>query len=342
LDLSLGVMGAGAVGCYVGGRLARVPGVRVTLVGRPRLRDEVRAEGLRLTDLDGDEVQLQLGDALRFETEPTALAACDVVLCCVKSGHTDEVAASLAEVVAPDALLVSLQNGVRNPDVLRARLPGRTVLPGVVEFNVVSQEGGFRHTTQGALLLEASSDPRAVGLVAALRACGLAPTTYPDLAAHQWCKLLVNLSNAVSALSGAPTRDLILTPGYRRVMRAVMKEGLRVVQAARIPVARLRGVPLRSMLTALALPTPLVRLVARAQLKVDPEARSSMWQDLARGRLTEVDYLNGEIVRVADRHGVDAPLNRRLVELVHGVEARGDGSPQLSPQALWTALTQPA
>jgi 2-dehydropantoate 2-reductase len=88
----------------------------------------------------------------------------------------------------------------------------------------------------------------------------------------------------------------------------------------------------------LRMPTFLVRLLARAQMKVDPEARSSMYQDLSRGRKTEVDYLNGEIVALADRHGIDAPLNRRIVELVRRAEAAGAGSPTMAPDELWSSL----
>ena len=73
-------------------------------------------------------------------------------------------------------------------------------------------------------------------------------------------------------------------------------------------------------------------------MKVDPEARSSMWQDLSRGRLTEVDYLNGEFVRLAEKLGMDAPFNRRIVGLVHAAENQGPGSPDLSADALWSAL----
>ena len=86
--------------------------------------------------------------------------------------------------------------------------------------------------------------------------------------------------------------------------------------------------------------TPLVRLVTRAQMKVDPEARSSMWQDLDRGRPTEVEYLNGEIVRIAERVGRAAPLNRRMVELVHDAERDGPGSPNLDAVTLWSRLVR--
>ena len=88
----------------------------------------------------------------------------------------------------------------------------------------------------------------------------------------------------------------------------------------------------------LKLPTPIVRLVLRAQLVVDPESRASMYQDLERRRKTEVDVLNGEIVRLAGAYGVEAPLNRRIVALVHEAEEAAKGSPQLDPDSLLAAL----
>jgi 2-dehydropantoate 2-reductase len=161
-----------------------------------------------------------------------------------------------------------------------------------------------------------------------------------EIEAHQWAKLTMNLGNAVSALSGAPTRDLILTPGYRRILTALLAEALDVMRDAGVRPARLRGVPVSWLVRALSLPTPLVRLIARAQLRVNPDARSSMWEDVTRGRPTEVDQLNGEIVRLARSNGRDAPFNRRIVELVHEAEASGAGSPGLDADALFAALEQ--
>jgi 2-dehydropantoate 2-reductase len=148
----------------------------------------------------------------------------------------------------------------------------------------------------------------------------------------------MNLNNAVSALSDAPSRDLVFVPGYRRVVGAIVREAIEVMRAAKIRPAALRGIPVKVIPLMLALPTPLVKLVARAQLRIDPDARSSMWEDLSRGRSTEVDELNGEIVRIAESCGRDAPLNRRIVELVHEVERAKKGSPKLDPDALWRAL----
>jgi 2-dehydropantoate 2-reductase len=209
------------------------------------------------------------------------------------------------------------------------------VVPGIVSFNVVSRGAGlFHRTMDGPLMLGRAPEPITRALVAA----GLEVELRDDLAPDQWTKLIVNLNNAVSALSGAPTRTLLQSPPYRRIIAAIVEEALRVVRASGVRPAKLRGVPIGIMPFVMRLPTPLVRIVTRAQMKVDPEARSSMWEDLTRGRPTEVDYLNGEIVRVAARVGVEAPLNRRIVELVHEAEAAGPGSPNLAADALWTEL----
>ena len=148
----------------------------------------------------------------------------------------------------------------------------------------------------------------------------------------------LELNNAVVALTDEPTPRLLQDPTLRRVVAALIDEAVGVLRAAGIPTAPLRGLPVSVMPKILRLPTPLVRLVTRRQMKVDPEARSSMWEDLQRGRPTEIDYLNGEILRVAEAHGASAPVNARLVAAVRDAEAAGGGSPGTSPVALARAL----
>ena len=340
MSLRIGIVGAGAIGCFVGGKLVAAGDAQVIFVGRPRLKDEIAAHGLTVQDLGGATVHLA-ADRIRFDTELAAVAGCDAILCCVKSGQTRETAAALAPLIRADAVVASLQNGIGNAEILREELPGRTVLPGVVSFNVVPHPAAvFHQTTSGPLMFGLGDDPRARAVTAALAAAGLDVEVRADLAPDQWTKLIVNLNNAVSALSGAPTRELLLSPGYRKVIAAVAAEALGVLRAAKIRPAKLRGVPIGFMPTVMRLPTPLVRLVTGSQIKVDPKARSSMWEDLQRGRQTEVEYLNGEIVRLAERNGVDAPLNRRIVELVHEAEQAGSGSPQLGAETLWDKLTR--
>lgn len=213
----IGVMGAGAIGCFVGGMLATSgTSAPIVLVGRERIAGDIAANGLHVGDLDGSRRTVPR-ERYVFDTDPSRLAECDVVLCSVKSAATASAADTLARVLRPGTLVVSLQNGVRNADVLRERLDA--VLAGIVNFNVLTKrEGLFRRATSGALFIERSSDGRATELVQALRAAGLDVEQPPDIRGAQWAKLLFNLNNAISALSGRPTRELVLTSGYRRVL----------------------------------------------------------------------------------------------------------------------------
>lgn len=347
--LRIGIMGAGAIGCYVGGCLA-AGGADVVFVGRERARKELLTSGLVLVDLDGGSGRVVTKDRIAFATEASALADCDVVLCCVKSAQTAETAAALASVLKKDTLVVSLQNGVRNAEILRAGLPNQIVLGGIVGFNVVSKgDGTFRRATSGPLVIEkpegkrrggsdAHHDDRLDLLAAALSAAAFEPELVADIRPLQWSKLVMNLNNAVGALSDRPTPDLLFIEGYRRILRALMTEAIAVLRAAKEPTARLGPLPIGLFPLILRLPTPVLRFVASAQVKIDPEARSSMWEDLTRGRPTEVDYLNGEIVRLAGSCGAKAPLNARMVDIIHDAEKRAAGSPKLEADALWSAL----
>jgi 2-dehydropantoate 2-reductase len=236
-------------------------------------------------------------------------------------------------------VIISMQNGVCNADVLRKHAPDQIILGGIVGFGVLSRErGSFRRTTSGPLVIEASADAGARETARLLSTCGFEVEEVADLKPLQWSKLVMNLNNAVSALSGAPTKDILLSTGYRRILHAFISEALSVLRAAGIKPTRLGPLPVQWFPAMLRLPTPVLRVLSRAQLKVDPTARSSMWEDLEKRRPTEVDYLNGEIVRLAATCGAQAPINRRAVELIHEVEARGQGSPQLAADALWMRL----
>lgn len=342
--MKVGVLGAGSIGCYVGGRLAAAGG-DVVLLARERIKSELEAHGLTLVDAAGGAPETKVAaGAVRVETDAAALADRDVVLVCVKSAQTREAGAELARVLASGRriVVVSMQNGIGNAGALRESLGAHEVLGGIVGFNVLSKEGGvFRRTTTGPLVIEAASDPRLAELARALERAGFEVEIAKDIAGKQWSKLVMNLNNAVSALTDVPTPRLLFDPGYRRILRAVMGEALSVMKAAGVRPARLGPLPAQVFPWLLALPTPLLRAVSRAQISFDPEARSSMWEDLARRRRTEVEFLNGEIVRLGASCGRAAPINARIAELVHEAEEAGRGSPQMSAEALWAALAQP-
>ena len=340
--MKVGVMGAGAIGCCVGGRWAHaVPTDEVVLIGRPAAMKEIDDKGLTVVDNAGSATV-----KVKTATSALALKGCDIVLVCVKSGQTDEVAQQLKRVLGEGAagapaVVVSLQNGMGNPARLRAHISGaqQRVLGGVVGFNVVTEGGGrFRKTTTGLIAVEESGGDIEKALYGNLRTAGFDVLVSDDIAGVQWSKLVMNLNNAVSALTDAPTVQLIFEERYRKIVGAVMAEAIAVFKAAGVKPKKLGPLPPSLFPLLLSLPTPLVKVLARAQIQIDPEARSSMWEDLQRRRLTEVDELNGEIVRLAAKAQTTAPLSARIVELVHAAEQRALGSPKMSAEQLWTAL----
>lgn len=328
----IGVVGAGSIGCFVGGRLIGA-GAEVCFLGRERLQAEIAEHGLTVSDFERQ--QRFAPDEVRYETDVRALADCDAALVCVKSAQTEEVAAQLHEVLRPDARVFSLQNGVRNAERLRAGLGERVVVPTIVDFNVVSRgDGVFHRGFSGPLTVE--PHPAAAAEIAQLEGA-LEVKLVDAIGPLQWTKLLVNLNNAVSALTDAPTQRMLAERALRHCVAAIIEEAVRVLRADGIRPASLRGVPVWLMPKVLRLPDAVARLVTRAQVKVDAEARSSMWEDLRRGRPTEVEWLNGEIVRVAARAGVEAPINARVVALIHDAEAAG-GTPAYSGERLAAEL----
>jgi 2-dehydropantoate 2-reductase len=339
--MKIGVVGAGAIGCWVGGRLAAGK-EDVLFVGRGRTKRDLEANGLTVLDPAGGGAPVAIAkEDVRIVLDPQEARDRDVILVCVKSAQTEEVAKDLARVLdGKRALVASMQNGVRNAETLREHLGEHVVLGGIVEFNVVAKDGGeYRRTTTGSLVFEHTDDPRLVELGAALGRAGITHVVATDIRAIQWSKLMMNVNNAVGALTDVPTQRLIFEEPYRRIVRALIEESLRVLDRAGVKPARLGPLPPKAFPYLLRLPTPIVKLLSRVQVSIDPEARSSMWDDLTRGRLTEVDFLNGEIVRLARSCGTEAPLNERVVSLVHGAERAGTGSPGLSADDLWRGLT---
>jgi len=301
------VMGAGAIGCYVGGRL-QAAGVDVHFVGRPRVLDALRSNGLTLTDLDGTR-QVLPAASLQLHEQPPPGAA--LVLLCVKSGATADAARQLA----PGGLVLSLQNGVSNAGTAAAAAPGLTVLAGMVPFNVAELAPGHYHRgTAGELA--AQDHPALQPWAAVFAAAGLPLHLHADLLAVQWAKLLLNLNNPVNALSGLPLRAQLLDRDCRRVFAALQDEALAALAAAGIAPAKVTPLPPKWLPTVLRLPTGLFERIATRMLRIDAKARSSMADDLALGRKTEIDAFCGEVVRLARRHGRDAPLNARIQQLV--------------------------
>ena len=328
-DRPIGVAGAGSIGCFVGGMYAAA-GRRVALLARPRVIQEIEGHGLRLTSFEGLDRNIA-SSQLTLSDNPSIFSDAGVVLVTVKSADTAEIADVIARHAPADAVVVSLQNGVGNVSVLRERLPGRRVLAGMVPFNVIALgEGRFHRATSGDIVIEQDDAATADRLSVP----GLRMRPSPDIAGVQWGKLLLNLNNALNALADLPLRQQLAQRAWRRLFADQMAEGLAAMKAEGVKPVSSTPIPVSWTPHLLRLPDAVFAMLLGGTMKIDPEARSSMWQDLQRGRRTEIDYLQGLITGIADRRGLKAPLSRRIVALIKSAEASGKGSPKLTPEQI--------
>lgn len=292
------VMGAGAVGCYFGGMLARA-GHRVTLVARPQHVEAIRRDGLRMDTKNFDE-RVRL-DAV---TDPAGTPAPDLVLFCVKSMDTEAAGRQLEPLLRPGTLLLCLQNGVDNAERLQAVLPGRDVAASVVYVATeMAGPGHLKHHGRGELVIAPAKASEAVAR--AFVAAGVPTEVSPDVRGALWLKLILNSAhNAISAIANKPYAETVQGEGIPDVLRDVVDECLAVAKA--------EGVQLRGD------PHALVHKLVESM----PTQYSSTAQDLARGKPTEIDYLNGYVVRRGQALGIATPANRVLWALVKLMEKK--------------------
>ncbi|NRB03165.1 MAG: 2-dehydropantoate 2-reductase [Rhodobacteraceae bacterium] len=313
------IAGAGSIGCYVGGVLQDA-GHDLRYLARPRIIEAAAQSGLVLSDFDGAHRQI---DAPDMRDDPGCLASADLIFVCVKSSATAEVADQIAAHARPEAVIVSLQNGVGNVDVLRAALPDHQVLAAMVPFNVVPKgPAAYHRATSGDILVQDGPIPD-------LSTDDLIWRKVPNIEGIQWGKLLINLGNATNALSDIPLLQQLNDRGWRRLMADQMSEALRVLKAAGIQPAKVAAPP-KIVPHILRLPNVLFRRVAAQMLTVDAEARSSMWDDLTQRRTTEIDALQGVIMTLGAKHGVPTPLIARLHALIKDAEQKAEGPPGLT------------
>ncbi len=318
--MNICIYGAGSIGCYIGGRL-QAGGAHVSFVGRERLAREISEHGLHLSDFLGADFQVKPADIL-FATAPAAAASADLVLVTVKSAGTSEAAQELSKVLKPDALVISFQNGLGNADVLRTQLTRQTVLTGMVPFNVVNRgQGKFHQGSEGAL--EAEQHARLAPWLPLFVKAGLPLMARANMREAQWAKLLLNLNNAINALSDIPLKAELAQRAYRQCLALAQREALLLLDVAGIRPAKLTPIPPHWLPRLLSVPDTLFRLLANRMLAMDPLARSSMWEDLQAGRTTEIDWINGEVVKLAQQLGRQAPVNARLIALIRDAEKGG-------------------
>ncbi|WP_208934881.1 ketopantoate reductase family protein [Paracidovorax avenae] len=296
--LRIAVMGAGAVGCYFGALLARA-GHAVTLIGRPAHVEAIRANGLHLQTAALDDQVPMAAD-----TDPAAVRGADVVMFCVKSTDTEDAARQIQPHLAPGALVLTLQNGVDNDERVRGVLGNAHPVAAAVVYvaTEMAGPGHVRHHGRGELVIAPS--PRSTTVAQQFSAAGIATEISDNVRGALWAKLVLNCAyNAISAIAQQPYGRLVQTPGVADVIADVVAECLAVAEADGVQIPGDVGAAVNRIAATM------------------PGQMSSTAQDLARGKPSEIDHLNGYVVARGKAVGVGTPVNRALWVLVKVVEA---------------------
>jgi 2-dehydropantoate 2-reductase len=293
------VLGAGAVGCFFGGMLARA-GHEVTLIGRPVHVDAFKAQGLHFEGLKFDEHV-----PVKASTDASAVRGAHLVLFCVKSTDTGDAAAQIAPFLDAQAVVVNLQNGVDNTERIQARV-AQPVIPAVVYVATeMAGPGHLKHHGRGDLVIGSPHAAWNERVKTWFEAAGVPVVVSDNVAGELWAKLVVNCAyNALSAITQLPYGKMIAGAGVRELMRDVVDETLAVAGASGVAMAP--GLLERTYGIAEAMSTQF----------------SSTAQDLARGKPTEIEHLNGFVVRRGEALGVPTPANRALYALVRLIESK--------------------
>jgi len=296
------VLGAGAVGCYFGGMLARA-GAPVTLIGRPAHVDAFRRDGLLL-----DTLQFRSRLPVAASTDAAAVAGADFVLVGVKSGDTETAARSMAPHLVRGATIVSLQNGVDNATRMRPLVDAEVVAAVVYVGCQMSGPGHVRHTGRGDLVVggsgEAGMMKRAAAVAALFERAGVPCRISDNVDGELWTKLIINCAyNAVCALSRLSYGSMVASSWSREVMPQVVEEAVAVARAEGVRLD-VDGLMERVWKIGEAMPAQI----------------SSTAQDIGLGKPTEIDALNGYVAARGEALGVPAPVNRTLHALVKLLE----------------------
>ncbi len=305
----IAVMGAGAVGGYFGGMLARA-GMRVTFIGRAAFVDAVKRNGLFI-----DSINFQETVRVEASSDPSAAQGADLVLLCVKTLDTESAAKALEPHVAAGCIVLSLQNGVENVEQIRATTK-LAALPAVVYVGASTPEPGrVKHGARGDLVIGVPKSDREVGndlqdsvarIAATFEKAGVPCKISENIDADLWSKLLLNCAgNAIAAIGQVGYGAIVREPMSRELVITTAREVVNVASAA--------GIELQGE-----------QLIAGGVkfLEGMKDVTSSTAQDVARKKKTEIDALNGVIVRKGKELGVATPANFALTALVKLIESK--------------------
>ncbi|NRQ42568.1 2-dehydropantoate 2-reductase [Rheinheimera sp. YQF-2] len=314
----IGIVGAGSVGCYLGAHLCQDNALDVKFFGRETMALELAAHGLSVTSFDH---HTYFAQPVAFYSSLNSLIECDVVLLTVKATALVPMLTQLKRFLRPEVPVVAMQNGIGIGEMLNQDL-ANPVLRAIVPFNVVKNRAGqFHRASAGAVVWQQNNHSAVNYVIQAFKQFKLPVQLCADITAAEYGKLLLNLNNALNAISDLPLLQQLLDRKWRLLLAAAMQEWLYICSKAGVKPLAYTPLPNALLPWFLRLPTALFRHAAGSLLAIDEQARSSMSDDIRSHKRTEIMFLNGAVVRMAQLHQITAPVNSLLVEQIKRLES---------------------
>ncbi|MFT6988837.1 MAG: 2-dehydropantoate 2-reductase [Paraglaciecola sp.] len=314
------VFGAGLIGCYLGGVFTSL-GFCTRLVCRPRVQDKLKS-GMKLTDYQHHQTNIQQLDVIistPLIDDVLPINQADFLWITVKCTGVEQAIVDIAPWVNKETVIFCCQNGLGSDAALKRAYPDNLILRVMVPFNVVEMSQGHYHRgTEGNMTIEYTDNSHQLvtSLVTKLH-CELLPVkTTNEMYALLWAKLQLNLGNSVNALADIPVKAMLEQRGYRRVIALLMSELLQVADVLGIKLPKITTISAHNIPMVLRLPNFIFSRVANKMLEVDPNARSSMWWDVSQGKPTEIEHINGAILKYAKTLNIACPVNEKISSLI--------------------------
>ncbi|MDO6640314.1 2-dehydropantoate 2-reductase [Shewanella sp. 5_MG-2023] len=338
--MKIAIFGAGSTGCFLAGEL-KLAKLDVSVICRPRIKHSIiENNGIRLTDYQGLD-QRVMPDALMTDINQSVnksrnksdnnsgdneqITQFDVIFVTLKCHQLTSIIDDLLAISTQQSAIVLMQNGLGSLEILQQAFKNRNqvrqIFQGITPFNVLQQDNAsFHKGTEGVFTFETCPQTHAIDTAMNKAQANISCTLATDMAAIINGKLLLNLNNALNAICDVPIKQQLSQRKTRKLLAMAMQEWLKVCKQAHLPLAQFTKVKPRLLPLILSLPDSLFTLIAKPMLAIDPHARSSMWQDIHAQRPTEIDYLNGAVVKLGLNHQVATPVNSAIVAGIKKLE----------------------
>ena len=311
------VFGAGLIGGFMAGCFAS-KSLQVSVVGRESMRERFAGD-FTVTDYHGHKAVVS-GINFIASGEASELEF-DFIWLTVKCTGLDQALIDLAPYVSAHTVILSCQNGLGSDAAVRAVFPDNVVRRVIMTSNVAQESEVHLHRgSQGDLFVEAHQCADGRNLADTVSTDLLVAQSIENMEAYSWAKLQLNLANAVNALADIPVKQMLEQRGFRKIIAQAMRELIVVASAKGLALPKIAAVPMHLVPRVLDTPDWLFKILGNKMMDIDPSVRTSMWWDLSGKRLTEVDVLNGAVVKEGEAFGIACPINQRIVDYIHEAE----------------------